>query len=173
MDKCFYRRAPRAGIRLMSLICCALLAGALTGEAVAAVRHLTPEYQKLLRARHRFHVLLQAGNLPPPVLALCADERGKLADPRAKWQSGTALGNGQLPAKRLIWAVTDGTHFVVHYERAAPTHRYHVMIASSDPTGSHAQLVWRARLDKALPSFKALLDALDEDALEDSPARDF
>jgi len=159
--------------RIARALCGALLALAIATTALAHVTHLTPEYQKLLRARHRFHALLQAANLPPPVLALCADERGKLADPHGRWQSGSTLASTPLPMKRLIWAVTDGTHYVVHYERGTPTHSYHVMIATADFTGAHAKLIWRARGASALPGLTGLLKALDEDTLDDAPARYF
>jgi len=60
---------------------CFLAIMALHSFCRADVTKLPAVDQKALRDVSRFHQLLAATNLPPTVFSLCADDRGRLAEP--------------------------------------------------------------------------------------------
>ena len=75
-------------------------------------------------------------DLPAELLAQCKDGDGRLADPGAAWVSGSLVWNAVLPRHRLLWAVTIGPYYVVHFERGGFAHTYRVLIAKGDGNGA-------------------------------------
>src|SRR5438477_8186963 len=67
---------------------------------LAGVTKLPADDQKVLREVSRFHAIHGATNLPPVVFALCADSRGRLAEPGQKWQVTDAITDDKLPDRK-------------------------------------------------------------------------
>lgn len=148
------------------LACCLVAVLALQSCCLAEVTKLPADDQKVLRHDSRFHQILAATNLPPTVLSLCADDRGMLAEPGQKWQATDQITDDRLPRKRLIWAVTDGNYYVVHYERGGRGHSFHVLAAKLKAGDSKPGFVWRGVGGK-LKDFRAFLGALAANKLDD------
>src|SRR5207247_4184861 len=70
----------------------------------------------LLQDSSRFHEVHSTNDLPPTVIALCAED-GRLAEPGQNWNATDVVTDPNLPGKRLIWAAAGGEYYVVHYER--------------------------------------------------------
>src|SRR5689334_1747196 len=64
---------------------------------------LPAEDRKALLDASRFHEVHSTKDLPPAVVALCVDDKGKLADPGQNWNATDAITDPTLPWKRLIW----------------------------------------------------------------------
>ncbi len=82
----------------------------------ADVTKLSSEDRRALQDSSRFHQVYSTKDLPPPVVALCVDDKGKLADPGQNWNATDAITDPTLPWKRLIWAAV-GSEYYVHIER--------------------------------------------------------
>src|SRR4051812_14413987 len=95
---------------------CFLLALASLSPCVADVTKLPQEHRKVLEDSSRFREVHVTTNLPPAIVALCADNRGRLAEPDQKWEATDVISDPLLPRKRLIWAAFAGEYYVVHYE---------------------------------------------------------
>jgi|SRR5437867_3718831 len=146
---------------------CFLAIMALHSFCRADVTKLPADDQKVLREVSRFHAIHGATNLPPGVLALCADSRGRLAEPGQKWQVTDSITDGKLPTKRLVWAVTDGDYYVVHYERGGRGHSFHVLVTKLNVGKSKSNFVWRG-VGGQLKDFRAFLDAVASNKLDDT-----
>src|SRR5262245_44996569 len=109
---------------------------------LADVTKLPADDQKLLRHASRFHDIHYATNLPPAIFALCADFKGRLAEPGQKWEITDVITDEKLPTKRLIWAVTDGDYYVVHYERGGYAHSFHLLVARLKAGASKPSFIW-------------------------------
>ena len=96
----------------------------------ADVTKLSPEYRKALRDNSDFREVRATAILPPAIVALCADDRGRLAKPGQKWEATDFITDDSLPRRRLIWTVTGGDYYVVHYERGGYAHSFHVLVAT-------------------------------------------
>ncbi len=94
-------------------------------SSYANVTKLTTADRKVLQDSSRFHEVHATGDLPPAVIALCADD-GRIAEPSQKWQATDVIGDPTLPGKRSIWAAVGGEYYVVHYERGGVAHSFHV-----------------------------------------------
>lgn len=132
----------------------------------ADVTKLPVDDQKVLRDVSRFHEIHTATNLPATVFALCADGAGRLAEPGQKWQVTDTITDDKLPTKRLVWAVTDGDYYVVHYERGGRGHSFHVLVAKLKAGESKPSFVWRG-VGVQLRAFRAFLDAVASNKLDD------
>jgi len=143
-----------------------LLAVAIQGFCFADVTKLPVDDQKVLRDVSRFREIHGATNLPPAVFALCADFHGRLTEPGQKWEVADVIIDDKLPTKRLIWAVTDGDYYVVHYERGGYAHSFHVLVAKLGVGESKPSLVWRGAGGE-LKDFRAFLDAVVSNKLDD------
>src|SRR5690348_9701135 len=95
---------------------CFLLTLAIQIRCGADVTRLPFEHRRVLEDSSRFRQILATTNLPPAILALCADAAGRLADPGGKWEATDVISDPSLPRKRLIWAAAAGEYYVVHYE---------------------------------------------------------
>jgi hypothetical protein len=144
-----------------------LLAVAAQGFSFADVTKLPADDQKTLRDVARFHEIHAATNLPLAIFTLCADNNGRVAEPGQKWEATDFITNDKLPRARLIWAVTDGDYYVVHYERGGYAHSFHVLVARLKSGDSKPSFVWRATGGR-LKDFKAFLDAIATNKLDDS-----
>ena len=142
-------------VMAVQIICC------------ADVTKLPAGDQKVLNDVSRFHEIHAATNLPPAVFALCADSSGRLAEPGGKWEATDAILDATLPRKRLIWAVTDGDYYVVHYERGGRGHSFHILVAKLKAGDSKPSFVWRGVGGK-LKDFRAFLDAVTNNKLDDT-----
>ena len=145
------------------------LALLLAGFTVAgAMTHLPVEARKALQANGSFKPILSVTNLPDAIVALCADSNGKLADPGKQWQTSDLIVEPSLPQKRMIWAAFDGKYYVVHYERGGRGHSFHTLVATQQPAGSKALVVWRCVGEK-LNDFPAFVSAMEKGTLDDDP----
>lgn len=131
------------------------------------VTKLPADDQKVLRDITHFHQIHAATNLPAAIFALCADSRGKLAEPGKKWQATDVHTDDTLPDKRLVWAVTDGNYYVVHYESGGIGHSYHIVVAKLKNGESKPNFVWYGIGQDRLKDYKAFIDALADNKLDD------
>ena len=152
--------------RMKRLVHCFLAIMALQSVCRADVTKLPAADQKVLHDSSRFHDIHAATNLPPTVFALCADGNGRLAEPGQKWELTDVITDDSLARKRLIWAVTDGNYYVVHYERGGYAHSFHVLVAKLSAGDSKPSLIWRA-VGGQLKNFRAFLDAVANNKLDD------
>ena len=133
----------------------------------ADVTKLPAEYRKTLHNVSRFREVRAVTNLPPAVVALCADDKGKLAEPEQKWEATDVITDDTLPRKRLIWAATDGERYVVHYERGGRGHSFHVLVATLTTGDTKPKVVWRG-VGSHLKDYSAFLAALQSGELDDT-----
>ena len=147
-----------------------LFAVAVQAFCYGDVTKLSPEHRKALQDSKRFHEVRTTTNLPPAVVAFCADDNGRLAEPGQNWEPTDAIINSKFPRKRLIWAATDGEYFVVHYERGGIAHSFHILIAELKPGNINSRVIWRGA-GRELKDYKAFLVALDSNKLDAQAAR--
>jgi hypothetical protein len=140
---------------------CILLLVAVHSFSFADVTKLPIDTQRLLQEASRFRA---ANVLPGGIITLCADHNGRLADPDGMWEATDVISDTTLPTKRLIWAVTDGYYYVVHYESGGRAHGYHVLVARLEDF--KAQFVWHGVGNK-LKDYAAFLNALRSGELDD------
>ena len=144
-----------------------LLAVVIESVCFADVGKLPAEHRKALEDSSRFHEVFATTNLPPAVVAVCADERGRLADPGQKWETTDVIANASLPRRRLIWGAVSGEYYVVHYERGGRGRSFHVLVATLAKGEAKPKVVWRG-VGGRLKDYSAFLDALRSGKLDDS-----
>jgi len=110
----------------------------------ADVTKLSTQDRKALENASRFHEVHSINDLPPAIVALCAGENSKIADPDQNWNATDAITDPTLPAKRLIWAAVGSDYYVVHYERGGIAHTFHILVATLTKNDSTPKLVWSA-----------------------------
>ena len=132
----------------------------------ADVTKLSGEQRKRLERSTTFHEVHAVVDLPAKVVALCADQDGRLADPGQKWEATDYISDPSLPQKRLIWAATDGEYYVVHYERGGRGHSFHILVASIASSNAPAEVLWRG-VGGELKDLAAFRAALAGDKLDD------
>jgi len=145
---------------------CLLFAIAIQNLCCADVTKLPTEDRKILQDSSRFHEVHSTKDLPSAVVALCADDKGKLAEPGQNWNATDAVTNPTLPWKRLIWAAAGGDYYVVHYERGGIDHSFHILVAKFAKNDAKPQLLWHA-VGRPLKDYAAFLDALRTGKLDD------
>ncbi|MEQ1749222.1 MAG: hypothetical protein ABL974_07350 [Prosthecobacter sp.] len=110
--------------------------------------------------------------LPKVIVSLCADEKGRMANPGQKWQATDVVDEDGLPWKRLIWAAIIDEHYVVHYERGGNGHSLrHFVIAHLKNASTKANVVWHGVGDE-MKDYQTFLKALNADRLDDSISYD-
>jgi hypothetical protein len=145
---------------------CLLFAIAIQGVGHAEVTKLSSEDRKALQDSSRFHEVHSTKDLPAAVVALCADDKGKIADPGQNWNATDAVTDPTLPWKRLIWVAVGGDYYVVHYERGGIDHSFHILVARLPKIDAKPTVVWRA-LGHPFKDYAAFLDALRNGKLDD------
>ena len=151
---------------MMRLIHSLLAVMAVQSICFADVTKLPADDQKALRDVSRFHEIHAVTNLPPAIFTLCADYRGRLAEPGQKWEVTDVITDDKLPTKRLIWAVTDGDYYVVHYERGGIGHSFHFLVARLKVGESKPSFVWRG-VGGQLKDYSTFLEALQSGKIDD------
>jgi hypothetical protein len=100
-----------------------------------------PTEIRALLTGSQFHALPLVADIPPQVLRLCIDHDEQMAERGAAWNVTDVVDT--LPTARLIWAVTDGATYVIHFEHGGRGHSDILVVASSrGPTAS--QLLWKS-----------------------------
>ena len=127
---------------------------------------LPAEDRKALLDASLFHELHSTKDLPPAVVALCADDNGKLADPGQNWNVTDATMDPTLPWKRLIWAAAGSDYYVMHYERGGIDHSFHILVARLAKNDAKPKVIWHA-VGHQLKDYAAFLDALRTGKLDD------
>ena len=143
-----------------------LLLMALQNFSFADVTKLSRDQRKALWDSSRCHEVLSPTNLPPTIVALCADDSGRLAEPDQKWAATDVIADASLPRKRLIWAVVSGELYVVHYERGGRGHSFHILVATLAKADPKPKVVWRG-VGSKLKDYPAFLSALRSGKLDD------
>jgi hypothetical protein len=123
-----------------------------------------PDIRQGLLDASRFHEVRSRAQLPPSVVALCADSTGRVADPGEDWQIG-CVGDDRTPKTRLIWAAIAGRLYVVHYESGGIVHSFHVMVATLKEDGTRATVESRSVV-KFFKNYGEFVAALKSNSLE-------
>jgi hypothetical protein len=145
---------------------CLLFIAAIQSLCYADVTKLPAEDRKALLDALRFHEVHSTKDLPPAIVALCGDDKGKIADPGQNWNATDAITDPSLPWKRLIWAAVGGDYYVVHYERGGIDHSFHILIAKLAKNDAKSKVAWHA-VGHQLKDYAAFLDALRAGKLDD------
>ena len=132
----------------------------------ADVTKLSTDDRKALQDSSRFHEVRSTSDLPPTIVALCAGDKARLADPGQKWQATDVIMEPNLPGKRLIWAAIGSDYYVVHYERGGIAHSFHIFVARVAGNDTQPKVVWRA-LGGPFKDYAAFLEALRGGKLDD------
>jgi hypothetical protein len=66
----------------------------------------------------------------------------------------------------LIWAVTDGDYYVVHYESGGIGHGFHALVVKLDGGHDKTSFVWHG-VGERLKDFRSFLDAINTNKLRD------
>jgi hypothetical protein len=145
---------------------CLLFTAAIHSLCYADVTKLPAEDRKALLDASHFHEVHSIKDLPPAIVALCGDDKGRVAAPGHNWNATDAITDPTLPWKRLIWAAVGGNYYVVHYERGGIDHSFHILVAKLTKNGAKPTVVWHA-VGHQLKDYAALLDALRSGKLDD------
>jgi hypothetical protein len=143
-----------------------LLTVGIQSVSFADVTKLPAAHRKVLEDSSQFRLVLATTNLPPAIVALCADDSGRLAEPGQKWAATDVITDASLPRKRLIWATVSGEHYVVHYERGGRGHSFHVLVATLAKGEAKPKVVWRG-VGRQLKDYAAFVEALRSGKLDD------
>jgi hypothetical protein len=143
-----------------------LFAMALPTLCCSDVTKLQADDRKILLEASRFHEVHSIADLPPAIVALCADDKGKIAEPGQNWNATDAVTDPTLPWKRLIWAAIGNGFYVVHYERGGIDHSFHILVAKLTKNDPKPTVIWHA-VGHKLDDYSAFLDALRSGKLDD------
>jgi hypothetical protein len=147
---------------------CAVLVVAFGAACGPRATRLSPEDRNVLQDLSSFRPVGSLTNLPPSVVVLCADDKGRLAERGGRWEPTDVISDQTLPRNRLIWAAGGGEHWVVHYERGGRGHSYHVLVAAQMPDDAKPRVVWRA-VGTRLVDYPAFVAAVAKNELDDDP----
>jgi hypothetical protein len=127
---------------------------------------LSAEDRKILQHSSGLHAVHSTKDLPAAVVALCADDKGRLADPGQNWNATDAITDPTLPWKRLIWAAVGSDYYIVHYERGGIDHSFHVLVAKLTKNDAKPKMIWSA-VGGPLKDYTAFAEALGNGKLDD------
>jgi hypothetical protein len=127
---------------------------------------LPAEDRKILENSSRFHEVHFTRDLPPAIVALCVDDKGRLADPEQNCNATDAITDPTLPWKRLVWAAVRSDYYVVHYERGGIDHSFHILVAKLAKNDTKPKIIWRA-VGSPLKDCGAFVSALRTGKLDD------
>jgi len=145
---------------------CILFGIAIQSLCFADVAKLPAEDRKVLLDSSRFHEVHSIGDLPPAIVALCADDKGKLADPGQNWNATDVVTDVTLPWKRLVWAAVGSDYYAVHYERGGIDHSFHILVAKFANGNSKPAVIWHA-VGRQFKDYMTFVDALRSGKLDD------
>ena len=143
-----------------------LFAVATQSLCYADITKLPAEDRKILENSSRFQEVHSTRDLPPAILALCVDDKGRLADPGQNWNATDAITDPTLPWKRLVWAAVGSDYYVAHYERGGIDHSFHILVAKLTKNDGKPTVVWRA-VGHQLKDYAAFVSALRTGKLDD------
>ena len=145
---------------------CVLFAAGIQSLCFADLTRLPADDRKVLLDSSRLHEVHSTSDLPPAIVALCADDQGKLADPGQNWNATDVVTDATLPWKRLIWAAVGRDYYVVHYERGGIDHSFHILISKVANGHDKPTVIWHA-VGQPLKDYTAFLEALSAGKLDD------
>jgi hypothetical protein len=153
---------------LYTVSTCNLCCGDVTKFATAKSSGggLAAEDRKILQDPSRFHEVHTISDLPGEIVALCAGDTGKIANPGQEWNATDAIIDPSLPGKRLIWAAFGGEYYVVHYERGGIAHTFNILVAKLPKDDAKPKQVWRT-IGGPFKNYAAFVDALRSGKLDD------
>ncbi len=125
---------------------------------------LSAEHRKIFQDVSGFREIYKTADLPAPVLALCGDPDGRLAERGEEWEAG-CMRSGKFPSHRLIWAVSNGKIYVVHVESGGYVHWYHTLLILFK-SGTNAERLWWTSDSLSFRDFNGFLRALNTDQLD-------
>jgi hypothetical protein len=143
-----------------------LLFAVATHICCADVTKLPAKDHKTLQDSSRFREVHSTRDLPPAIVALCAGDGGKVAEPGQNWNATDSIIDPTLPGKRLIWAAIGGNYYVVHYERGGIAHTFHILVGNSAKNDPKSKVAWSA-VGGPFKDYAAFLDALRRGKLDD------
>ena len=132
----------------------------------AEITKLPAEGRKILENSSPFQEVHSTRDLPPAIVALCFDDKGRLADPGQNWNATDAITDPTLPWKRLVWAAVRSDYYVAHYERGGIDHSFHILVAKLAKNDGKPTVVWRA-VGHQLKDYAAFVSALRTGKLDD------
>ena len=89
-------------MRIKHINLCVLFTATIQGLCYADVTKLAQEDRNVLQDSSRFHEIHATSDLPPAIVALCAGDNGRLAEPGQNWNATCVITDPTLPGKRLI-----------------------------------------------------------------------
>jgi hypothetical protein len=153
-------------MRIKHINLCVLFTATIQGLCYADVTKLAEEDRKVLQDSSRFHEIHATSDLPPAIVALCAGDNGRLAEPGQNWNATCVITDPTLPGKRLIWGAVGAEYYVVHYERGGIEHSFHILVAKLTKPDAKPKVIWEAG-GGPLKDYKAFLDAFRVGKLDD------
>lgn len=137
-----------------------MLAIIVPGICVAEDTDLKAADRAALQNAAQFHMLHSTADLPPAIVALCADSKGRLANPGQDWQETDVISLENLPYNRLIWAAVSQEYYVVHYEVGGYGQSFRILVVKLGDHGQKPVVVWRRLSVAQLKDYPAFIDAL-------------
>ena len=153
-------------LRMTWISLCLLFAVAIQSVCCADVTKLPAEDRKILQGSLDFHEVHSTRDLPPAIVALCVDDKGRFADPGQNWNATDAITDPTLPWKRLVWAAVGSDYYVVHYERGGIDHSFYILVAKLAKNDAKPKIIWSA-VGSPLKDYAGFLDALRNGKLDD------
>ena len=153
-------------MRMKYIILRLLLKIAIPSFCYADVTKLAAQDRRALQDSSHFHEVHATSDLPSSIVAVCAGDKNKLAEPGQKWNATDAIIDPTLPSKRLIWAAISGDYNVVHYERGGIAHTYHILVGNLANNDAKPKVAWHA-VGGPFKNYAAFLDALRSGKLND------
>jgi hypothetical protein len=107
---------------------------------------LPSNYRLALLQVDRFHEVTQVRELPSAVTTACFGS-AKVADPKGNWSVGCTPTTPDEPFTHMSWAETDGSLWVVAWERGGIYYDGDVVLFRLD-SGGRTELVWGRTLEQ-------------------------
>jgi len=107
---------------------------------------LPNNYRLALLQADRFQEVERVRELPCAVAAACFGS-AKVADPKGNWSVGCTPTTPDEPFTHMAWAATDGSFWVVAWERGGIYYDVDVALFRLD-SGGRTELIWGRTLDQ-------------------------
>jgi hypothetical protein len=145
----------------------AVLSSFSRADDVTNVTRIPPEHRKVLVDASHFREVHATTNLPPAIVAICADRKGKLAEPGQVWNPTDLISDDGRPESRLVWAATNENYYVVHYERGGEMETSEILIATLGPDSKKPTIVWHGYAVYLLKDYRAFVREMQANRLID------